>query len=385
MPHRLPHPLPEAHYRVLVLGGYGVFGSRITRQLASHHDPDNPVHLIIAGRNKIKADKLAEQLPCSAEGLRLNRNAINLPALLQALNIRLVIHCAGPFQGQDYRVAEACLANKIHYIDIADARRFVCDISRLNESAVKQGVSIVSGAGALPTISSAVLARTAPGFATIEECHICIAPGHQIQRGIAIVRAGFESLGADFPQLADGRWHSTFSGNHHRLCELGHPVGKREVCDFDVPDLELWPQRVQGIRTVTFGTGLQPRLLQKGLNAWAHLFRFMRQLGKTHIAKWGHKLAEIWPGGSPHGGMSVTIRGTNQDGRRISLKWEALGLNGSGPDIAAAPAAALALKIIRGEPVTNGAYPSWNTVSLEEILSSLDNEPVVTSTLVTPD
>ena len=46
-------------------------------------------------------------------------------AQLKALNPDLVIHCAGPFQGQDYRVALASMACDAHYIDIADGRDFV--------------------------------------------------------------------------------------------------------------------------------------------------------------------------------------------------------------------------------------------------------------------
>jgi saccharopine dehydrogenase-like NADP-dependent oxidoreductase len=44
---------------------------------------------------------------------------------LRALGPALVIHCAGPFQNQDYRVALAALSCGAHYIDLADGREFV--------------------------------------------------------------------------------------------------------------------------------------------------------------------------------------------------------------------------------------------------------------------
>jgi len=40
-----------------------------------------------------------------------------------------VIHCAGPFQSQDYRVALAAMAAGAHYLDLADGRQFVARFS----------------------------------------------------------------------------------------------------------------------------------------------------------------------------------------------------------------------------------------------------------------
>jgi hypothetical protein len=44
-----------------------------------------------------------------------------------------VVHAAGPFQGQDYSVAELCIRHRVHYVDLADDSAFVRDINRLNE------------------------------------------------------------------------------------------------------------------------------------------------------------------------------------------------------------------------------------------------------------
>ncbi|MFC6979889.1 saccharopine dehydrogenase NADP-binding domain-containing protein [Microbulbifer taiwanensis] len=115
--------------RVLILGGYGTFGARIARMLSSEAD----VQLIIAGRDRFKAELCASKLPGLAEGLRLERDSINLAAQLAALHLDLLIHCAGPFQKEtDYRVARACIESRTPYIDIADARRYVCDFHRLS-------------------------------------------------------------------------------------------------------------------------------------------------------------------------------------------------------------------------------------------------------------
>ncbi|HZF99242.1 MAG TPA: hypothetical protein VEY92_13600 [Pseudoxanthomonas sp.] len=55
----------------------------------------------------------------------MDAQADDLAARLVALAPGIVIHSAGPFQGCDYRVAEACLAAGVHCIDLADGRDFV--------------------------------------------------------------------------------------------------------------------------------------------------------------------------------------------------------------------------------------------------------------------
>jgi saccharopine dehydrogenase-like NADP-dependent oxidoreductase len=48
---------------------------------------------------------------------------------LEVLSPGLVIHCEGPFQGQDYRVSNAALAAGAHYLDLADGRQFIAEIA----------------------------------------------------------------------------------------------------------------------------------------------------------------------------------------------------------------------------------------------------------------
>jgi short subunit dehydrogenase-like uncharacterized protein len=55
------------------------------------------------------------------------------------LGAELVIHTAGPFQGQDYGVVAAAVAAAgAHYIDLADGRRFVCDFPAALDAAFRE-------------------------------------------------------------------------------------------------------------------------------------------------------------------------------------------------------------------------------------------------------
>jgi len=362
--------------RVLILGGYGSFGARIAQMLNSEAN----IQLIIAGRNKSLADRCAEQLGGLAEGLRLERDSINLAAQLKALHLDLLIHCAGPFQEEtDYRVAKACIDSRTPYIDISDARRFVCDFHRLSPAAEAAGIAMVSGASSLPGLSSAALTEIRRELPDIHAVEIAIAPAHRIDRGLATVRAGFESLGHSFPQLRDGRWRESFAGKNLRPVTLAHPVGKRWLCDFDVPDLELCPRYLSGLQSARFATGLEPFPLQLGLSACAQLARLHLPATSARLAQLGHRLTPRWPGGTPHGGMIVRAEGKNTHGETATRQWQVLGLNGDGPWIPAAPAAALARKFLSGDAIELGARPCWQLLSLDEILMELNDYSIVTA------
>ncbi|MCK7597387.1 saccharopine dehydrogenase NADP-binding domain-containing protein [Microbulbifer sp. CAU 1566] len=388
-------PLKTLHKRVLILGGYGEFGSRVAEMLAT--EPD--IQILIGGHDRFKAELLANRLQqqypdANIEGLRLEHDSINLAAQLRGLNLLLLIHCAGPFKAQSFHVANACIENGIHYLDIADSADLVCGIRELDAAARAANCSVISGASTLPALSSAVIAALSPSFSKIHSIEISIAPAHRIRRGLATVRSGLESLGQKFGTPRNGAPMSTYVGDELRKVEIGHPVGPRWVCNFEVPDLHLIPELLPQVQDLRFGTGVQPAPLQFGLALCARLARLdlpaYFPAPRPLMARIGHWLAAHWPGGSDHGGIQLDITGFKTEeseatGERAKtqgayrLRWEILGLNGDGPWIPAAPAAAMARKIVRGHYRAPGARPCWTLIDLEDILEELAPRAVVSS------
>src|SRR3546814_16597987 len=98
--------------RVLIIGGYGNFGSYIARSLAD----DPAILLLIGGRSSEKALRFAASLDAvnRAEGHSIDIDG-DVSAALAAVQPDIVIHTTGPFQRQDYAVSEACIASGFHY------------------------------------------------------------------------------------------------------------------------------------------------------------------------------------------------------------------------------------------------------------------------------
>jgi saccharopine dehydrogenase-like NADP-dependent oxidoreductase len=89
-------------------------------------------------------------------------------------------HCVGPFQGQDYGVANAALAAGAHYLDLADGRQFIVEFAaRINDRAARAGRAAISGASTLPALSSAVVEELRVGLSSVESIEVIIAPGQR--------------------------------------------------------------------------------------------------------------------------------------------------------------------------------------------------------------
>ena len=67
----------------------------------------------------------------SASPAALSTGVRDLDRVLGEGDHDVLVHAAGPFQGQDYAVAELCIRHGVHYLDLADDAAFVRGIDRL--------------------------------------------------------------------------------------------------------------------------------------------------------------------------------------------------------------------------------------------------------------
>jgi len=356
--------------RVLILGGYGNFGKRIAERLGNSHPG---LQVIVAGRNLDQASRLCVQLqPLAAvgatfHGARLDIDAATFAGDLAALAPDIVIHTSGPFQGQDHRVPRACIAAGAHCIDLADDRRYVCDIRALHAEATARDVLLVSGASSVPGLSSTVIDHFRGQFAALESIVFAIAPGNRAEVGEATLKGILSYTGHPFEVLYEGRWTKRYGWMDPRRMDFGAPVGRRWLANIDIPDLELFPLRYPGVRTVCFQAGLELPVLHHCMVAMAAL------------AKW--RLVDNWAGwsrrilrarqpfmafGSDIGGMRIELSGRSLEGERSSLNWTLYAEQGVGPYIPTLSAIILANKLLRGELAERGALPCLGLYSLAE-------------------
>jgi len=357
---------------VVVIGGSGHFGARICRRIVSEPNTE----LVIAGRREANATELVHELRARCPGAtiraaRLDQYSESFENDLRQLHPGIVIHTAGPYQGQDYRVAKACIHCGCHYVDLADGREFVAGISDLHGAALERDLLLVSGASTLPGLSSAVIDSVRDRFQHISAVHISIAPGHQTPRGPSTIAAVLSYCGKPFQVLVGGQWKKTYGWQDLRV-ERYPDLGRRLAGACDVPDLSLFPSYVAGIETVTFHAALEAPWEQLAL--W--LMAWITRIGL--IEDWTRFLPTFqWLSnrlialGSDTGGMQVRLIGTDSNHNSKICTWDLTARNNYGPEIPCTPALIIARKLVRNAMPERGAYACLGLVSLTDMEESL--------------
>ena len=341
-------------FKVLVLGGYGTFGSRIARRLAITEG----CSVIVGGRNTQSAEKYARELSLLSK--RINNidvttavfdahNANMLKQVIQENSINCVVHTAGPFQNHDnYKIAKCIIENGSHYIDIADARRYICDFKQTLDGLAKQhNVVAVTGASSVPAISSAVLDHMidkihhenpmivrdilAPDlnhcdkrdtmedlpvvsdqptklYLQLHHIDIGINPGNQTPRGIATVASILSYCGKPIAGWKNGT--ETMICGWQDVVSRAYPLPytpQRYIASCDVPDIELFPVKYNS-PSVSFKAGLELSFLTLS----TFLLSKLVQVGLiSNLANYASPLAKLSellkPFGSTCGAMHVEI------------------------------------------------------------------------------
>lgn len=355
--------------QVLILGGYGNFGSRIAAALVK----DN-ISIIIAGRERQKAKSLANKLNKDAAENIISIAAFDanqeLSKQLDLLKPAIVINTIGPFQTADYSIAKTCIQHDIHYIDLADARDFVTGITCLHSLAKENNVLVVSGASTVPGLSSAVLDHYKNDFAMIDSLIYGISPGQKAPRGLATTESILTYLGK--PLKPWGSHKQTCFGWQNIYRQEYPELGKRWMANCDIPDLDLFPS-TYGIKNIRFSAGMENSALHLGMWMMSYLVRMGLPLNLPKHARFLLSLSHIFDlFGTSNGGMHMLIKGTNKKGKPIEIKWFIIAKDNDGPQIPCVPAIILSKKIIQDKLHASGAMPCVGMITLDEYMKELE-------------
>ena len=355
--------------RILVLGGYGNFGARICRALAQ----DAQTEVVAGGRNPQAAPP-----DFAGHGIRTAAIDIASPRMTETLagiDCDVVIHCAGPFQGQDYAVARHALAAGAHYIDLADGRDFVAGFpAALDGYARKAGRVAITGASTLPALSAAVVDALAGRLRTLTEIHTVIAPAQRAPRGAATIAGVMSYAGRPFDMLVGGAWTRHHGWLAVRRLDPG-PLGRRLSALCDVPDLALFPQRYAGVETVTFRAALELGIQHRAIAALAALRRGGVAIaieGLGGMMESAARVLDHFGSSAGTGGMEVAVSGTSSTGAPLTLRWRVMAPDHHGPEIPCMAAILLARRLAASADLGVGAHACIGMVQLDEFAPEFD-------------
>ncbi|MBI2255821.1 MAG: DUF4166 domain-containing protein [Proteobacteria bacterium] len=367
---------------ILVIGGAGTFGARVVRLLA----PRDDCQILIGGRDPARAATLLNELGGKARFQPFDR-VKDVAAQLGVIQPWLVIDAAGPFQSDDarpYAVPRACIAHGIHYIDLADNRRFVADIGALNDAARDAHVTIISGASSVPALSMAVVAELARELDAIDTVDIALSASNRATAGPNVTQAILSYVGRPITFLKSGTWrqgHGWQDLVRKSFAVVGRTgIRNRWVGLCEVPDLDLLPRRYPTLANVTFRAGaeLAVQNLALWLLSFAVRWRFMRSL--SALGPFLTRLQRVFGQlGTDRSAMSVSVIGRDNAGTARQAIWTLIAEDGHGPWVPSFAAAIAARKLLQGDmPV--GAFPASDVLQLADFTDLLQRFHLFTET-----
>ena len=352
---------------ILVIGGYGGFGSRLCRRLSrSGHS------LLVAGRSAAKAERFCAGL-AGARPLVLDRNG-DIAAMLARERPDLVIDAAGPFQQSRYEVPRACIASSIPYLDLADARDFVAGIMALDGEARAKGVAVIAGASSAPALTAAVCRKLAAGMERVFSVDIALSAANRASGGNSVVAAILSYAGRPVRLWRGRRWTEAAGWQELRREDFvfagGGGLRGRLVALADLPDCELLPNLLPGRPAVTFraGTELGFQMIALWLASWPVRWGWLRSLSGARA--WLLPLYRLTGRiGGERSAMTVTLAG-EAAGRRVERRWTVVAEQGEGLEVPTLAAELLAADMLGGR-VAAGARSAAGSLAFERFEPAL--------------
>ena len=143
--------------KLMIYGANGYTGRLIAREAAKRG-----LQPLLAGRNRDEVRALGDELNLHCRVFELSK-ADEIARNLDGIDV--VLHCAGPFSKTAEPMLEACLAHKVHYLDITGEIDVFELCHQTHARAKHQGVIVLPGSGfdVVPTdCLAAMLKRRLP-------------------------------------------------------------------------------------------------------------------------------------------------------------------------------------------------------------------------------
>lgn len=124
----------------VVYGSYGYTGNLVAELAASSGEHQ----VMLSGRNEKKLREQSDRLDLESKSADLDKPE-ELDELLRDADV--VLHCAGPFVHTWKPMADACLRNGCHYLDITGEIEVFESLKKMGKQFEKNGLMAMSGVG----------------------------------------------------------------------------------------------------------------------------------------------------------------------------------------------------------------------------------------------
>lgn len=234
--------------KVVVYGGSGFFGRLLVRDLLQRTDAT----IAIASRSGrwIDFGRYANRVKFYFSDMN---DLTSVRSLLEGA--RIAVCCVGPYQGMPLTLLQACIEQRVHYVDVADDRDFFQRASALRLQIEAAGIMAFVGCSVVPGMSSLLTRYCLRKLDRADRVGIFISPGTRHTRGPGSFACLLSTIGEEYAIPWKGGERKVRGWTERRRVEFPPPLGARWVYSVvDIADHFTQPLYF-GTKTVEFKIG----------------------------------------------------------------------------------------------------------------------------------
>lgn len=349
--------------RIVVYGGNGFFGRIVVEELLRH----TTALIDVASRSARKV-----KFPGFESRVRFIESDLQECGSVQRAiaGADLVIVAAGPFQGMPVTVLQACIAEHVSYIDVADDRDFVSRAYALAESTtMPDSMVVLIGCSVVPGLSSLLTRFAQAAVPRIVQAKIYISPGTRHPRGPGSFACLLATVGEPFTAPAGDNVTPVVGWTKAERVSFPAPMGYRTCYRVvDIADHFIQPHYF-GTARVEFRIGSELGALNVLLSALRCIKQVLK-IPKPWLIPIARSLIQIAaPFGSTAGGVIVEI--TGYAGEECRSETWCVFADRNGERIPSIPAAIAADMVLRRAIPGGGIAPLPDWITRDQLLSEL--------------
>lgn len=311
--------------RILVLGAAGDMGRRAVEELAREA---SVTQLGLAGRNLDRLQALAAECPPGkAEPVRVD---VGDPARLRAAMAGwdVVASALGPAYLFEVPALRAAIDAQVPYVSLCDDYDAAQAALALNQAARDRGLTMVTGLGWTPGLSSLLARQAAARLDKPQRIHIAWAGAAGDAQGYAVILHTLHILTGQVPTFLAGRFQPVQAGSGSERLPFPPPLGWVRVAHVGHPEPVTLPRAFPGVEEVTLKGGLAEPFLN-----WLSVVTARTGLTRSHRGKallgtvfrpLLPLLQRVGPRRAPASGLHVVVEGL-LDGKPARVTVRAVG------------------------------------------------------------
>lgn len=349
-----------AKEQILIVGGYGKVGGRISELLCKKY----PGKVIAAGKSLDKAEAFSRKLEGKVIPMALDVNKRIDERFFES--VKLVVMC---LDQTDTEFVKTCLMTGTAYIDISANYDFLSSIEALDEAAKTASVSAVLSVGLAPGLTNLMAQEAVRKMDSCDEIQITVMLGLGEKHGRAAIEWTVDQMNTRFTVQENGKMREVNSLSDGLKVNFHGELGRHKAFRYHFADQHTLP-RTLGIPSVSTRLCFDSRAATKG-TALMKSAGILQLLRVPLIKKAAVELLSRVQLGSEIFAVKVDGYGLAEDKH---MKVEIL-LEGSQESLITADTAAAAADALYHRDHPAGVYHIEQVFQINDLIQAMEDPP----------